>query len=111
ILSPVRLPVPPLRPGQILAARQGDQVFSSDSGNERWARGGTRKFCRRVVRRMLLKPCPSARGGNGSVVPSGSTPSIALRTRWKSSLVGEKTTGWAPAAGSPEPLPSAFHAN
>src|SRR6478609_4667581 len=89
ILSPVRLPVPPLRPDR---DRNPDErpkpptlyVRSSDNGNARTARGGTRKFCRRVVRRMLFKPWPSARGSNGSVVPSGRTPSIALRTRSKS---------------------------
>jgi len=32
-------------------------------------------------------------------VPSGSTPSIASRLRWKSSLVGLKTMKWSPAAG------------
>ena len=34
------------------------------------------------------------------LVPSGRTPSIASRVRWKSSLVGVKTTKWRPAAGS-----------
>src|SRR5262245_31964741 len=70
----------------------------SASGKLRWRRGGTRKFCRCVVRSTELKPWLRSRGSSGSV-PSGSTPSIARRLRWKSSLVGLKTTKWMPAAG------------
>ena len=80
---------------------------SSTSGNERWRLGGTRKFCRCVVFRIELKPWPGARGGNFSFSPPGMTPSIASRLRWKSSLVGLKTTKWRPAAG-PSPIRSRF---
>ena len=45
-------------------------------------------------------PWPRARGSSGIFVPSGRTPSIASRLRWKSSLVGLKTTKCTPAAGS-----------
>src|SRR5581483_7558156 len=72
---------------------------SSARGNERCTRGGTRKFWRWVVVSTELKPCPRSFGSNGSLTPSGSTPSIARRLRWKSSLVGLKTTKWSPAAG------------
>src|SRR5207247_7689935 len=66
---------------------------------ERFRRGGTRKFCRCVVCRIELKPCPRERGAIGMVVPSGRIPSIARRVRWKLSLVGVKTTKCRPAAG------------
>ena len=79
--------------------RPQGQDKSSTSGNDRCRRGGTRKFCRWVVRRIELKPWPRSRGANGSFVPSGSTPSIARRPRLKSSLEGLKTTKWTPAAG------------
>src|SRR5207253_6600805 len=72
---------------------------SSASGNERCSRGGTMKFCRCVVFSTALIPWPREPGGKASFVPSGSTPSIASRLRWKSSLVGLKTTKWTPAAG------------
>ena len=54
---------------------------SSASGKERWRRGGTRKFCRWVVRRTELKPSPRACGWKPRFVPSGRTPSIASRPR------------------------------
>src|SRR5262249_56020720 len=77
----------------------GGHGSSSTSGNERFRRGGTMKFWRCVVVSTELKPCPRSLGSNGSFVPSGSTPSMARRLRWKSSLVGLKTTKWGPAAG------------
>src|SRR5262249_34572995 len=70
----------------------------SASGKLRCRRGGTRKFWRWVVRSTELKPWFRSRDSSGSF-PSGSTPSIARRLRWKSSLVGLKTTKWIPAAG------------
>ena len=42
---------------------------SSASGNERCLRGGTRKFCRCVVRSTEFIPCSSARGANGVRTP------------------------------------------
>ena len=46
-----------------------------------------------------MKPCARERGVIASVVPSGSSPSIARRMRAKSSLEGLNTTKWTPAAG------------
>src|SRR5207245_224841 len=62
---------------------------SSASGKLRCRRGGTRKFWRCVVRRIELNPWLRSRGASGSL-PSGRTPSIASRLRWKSSLDGLK---------------------
>src|SRR5581483_3008457 len=76
-----------------------DHRSSSASGNDRWRRGGTRKFWRCVVRSTELKPWARERGESGSLTPPGSTPSIASRPRLKSSLVGLKTTKWTPAIG------------
>src|SRR5579862_1181209 len=70
---------------------------SSDSGNERCTRGGTRKFWRCVVVSTELNPWPREPLANSSTRPSGSTPSIASRPRLKSSLVGLKTTKCRPA--------------
>ena len=53
-------------------------------------RGGTRKFWRWVVRSTEFRPWARSRGVRGSLVPSGRTPSIASRLRWKSSLEGLK---------------------
>ena len=50
------LPLSPLRPN------------NSTSGNDRCRRGGTRKFCRWVVRSTAFKPWPRARGSSGSFV-------------------------------------------
>src|SRR5262245_7113451 len=87
------------------------QPAISASGKERRCRGGTRKFCRRVVCSTELKPCPAARGWNSRTVPSGITPSMASRTRLKSSVEGLKTTKWTPAAGTSECEPSALQKN
>ena len=46
------------------------------------------------------------RARDGRRVPSGRTPSIASRLRWKSSLVGLKTTKWTPADGPHAVAPS-----
>src|SRR5262249_35180445 len=72
---------------------------SSDSGNDRWARGGTRKFWGGGVFSTPLKPWPREPGVNARVCP-GRWPSIASRPRRKSSLVGLKTTKCRPAAGA-----------
>jgi hypothetical protein len=44
---------------------------SSASGKERRARGGTRKFWRCVVRRMLLIPSSASCGSRPVLLPSG----------------------------------------
>src|SRR5439155_18342654 len=41
-----------------LGQRRAARGQSSASGNARCRRGGTRKFCRCVVRSTSLKPCP-----------------------------------------------------
>src|SRR5262249_34048140 len=104
VVHRVGLGVLPARDLLGIAARQlakGEAAHASSStrGNERWRRGGTRKFCRCVVLSTELSPWPRAPGWIGSRVPSGRTPSIARRLRRKSSLVGLKTTKWTPAAG------------
>src|SRR3954463_9466559 len=76
----------------------GEIHQASTRGKLRWRRGGTRKFCRCVVRSTELNPWFRSRGSSGSFDP-GSTPSIARRFRWKSSLVGLNTMKWIPACG------------
>ena len=46
-----------------------------------------------------VEPLPAVLGIERQLRPSGRTPSIASRLRWKSSLVGLNTTKWSPAAG------------
>jgi hypothetical protein len=43
----------------------------SASGKERWARGGTRTFCRWVVKSRALKPISKARGCRLRTLPLG----------------------------------------
>src|SRR5262249_54887869 len=83
-----------------LPDRRAAVGHSSERGNDRCRRGGTRKFWRCVVVSTELKPCARPRGGTSSFVPSGITPSIASRLRSKSSPEGLKTTKCTPAAGS-----------
>ena len=64
----------------------------------RWRRGGTRKFWRCVVAEHRVEALAArARLERRSSRPGARRPS-RRRLRWKSSLVGLKTTKWTPAA-------------
>ena len=85
--------------------RAAGHVSSSTSGNDRCRARRDEEVL--AVRRLEhgVEALPAvARARTAAASRPGSTPSIASRLRWKSSLVGLKTTKCTPAAGSRELL-------